>query len=173
MMRSFRASRTAVSRVSRSFASVAESSSSVGGRRAFFAGVGIGAVLGAAIATTVYTPQESDHSEFMHELKQERDDARSFQQAERLRERARAKAAAAAAENQPESPSIRGPTVVDDTGAEVEASPQQEAVIAYLRKHRLNEELQDIVTRLCEEQAEDPFEFLVRRARDRHRTARG
>jgi hypothetical protein len=43
---------------------------------------------------------------------------------------------------------------------------KQSQVLTYLKDHRINDELNIIVNRLCHAQTEDPFAFMVRRAED-------
>lgn len=40
-------------------------------------------------------------------------------------------------------------------------SEKQQQVLDYLSKHRVNEELNIVVNRLCHAQTDDPFAFIV------------
>ena len=41
-------------------------------------------------------------------------------------------------------------------------SEKQAAVLEYLKQYKVNEELNVAVNRLCQQQTDDPFAFLVR-----------
>jgi hypothetical protein len=48
------------------------------------------------------------------------------------------------------------------SSADAKASEKQAAVLAYLQKHQVNEELNIVVNKLAQNQSEDPFAFIVR-----------
>lgn len=48
------------------------------------------------------------------------------------------------------------------SSSDAKPSEKQAQVLTYLKDHRINDELNIIVNRLCHAQTEDPFAFLVR-----------
>lgn len=54
--------------------------------------------------------------------------------------------------------------------AESAPSEKQAVVLEYLKSHRVNEELNIVVNKLCHQQTEDPFAFLVRRTQRSQQT---
>ena len=51
-------------------------------------------------------------------------------------------------------------------------SEKQAAVLEYLKQYKVNEELNVAVNRLCQQQTDDPFAFLVRQTTHRREWGR-